>query len=141
MSKTLDNALREVVGTVSESGGVLTGAIIERGDPGGVAGGHYLKLADGTLICWATDMPLTYSSAGFVYGTWTYPEPFIAEPVVTHQPVANSSALTYRDFAVCTADNIGPLSAGLSISSDDDSTGFTSGDIVTVHVLAIGRWF
>lgn len=141
MSKTLDNALREIVGTVSQVGGVPTGAIIERGDPGGVVGEHYLKLADGTLICWATDMLLTYTSAARCSSTWTYPEPFIAEPVVTHQPVANSSSLAYRDFAACTADNIGTLSAGLSISSDASSDGFTVGDIVTVHAMAIGRWF
>jgi hypothetical protein len=38
----------EVVGTVLQSGGVATGAIIERGSN---ANGQYTKFADGTMIC------------------------------------------------------------------------------------------
>ena len=37
-----------IVGTVSQSGGVPTGAIVERGSN---AAGKYIKFADGTLIC------------------------------------------------------------------------------------------
>ena len=37
-----------ILGTVSESGGVPTGAIIERGSN---ANGEFVKFADGTLIC------------------------------------------------------------------------------------------
>lgn len=41
-------AKADVVGTVSQSGGVPTGAIIERGSN---SNGEYTKFADGTLIC------------------------------------------------------------------------------------------
>ncbi len=44
-------AKADVVGTVSQSGGVPTGAIIERGSN---SNGEYTKFADGTLICWFT---------------------------------------------------------------------------------------
>ena len=40
-----------VVGTVSQSSGVPTGAVIERG---GNANGGYVRFADGTQICWVT---------------------------------------------------------------------------------------
>ncbi|MCP3177314.1 hypothetical protein MJO47_09405 [Desulfuromonas sp. KJ2020] len=42
-------AVADILGTVSQSGGVPTGAIIERGSN---ANGEYVKFADGTLICW-----------------------------------------------------------------------------------------
>jgi hypothetical protein len=41
-------ALADIKGTVSQSGGVPTGAIIETGNN---ANGYYTKFADGTLIC------------------------------------------------------------------------------------------
>ncbi|EPK2671618.1 hypothetical protein [Citrobacter freundii] len=44
-------AARDAVGTVSQSGGAPTGAIIERGSN---SNGDYTKFADGTLICWFT---------------------------------------------------------------------------------------
>ncbi|MGZ0479151.1 hypothetical protein ACTM4V_17220 [Citrobacter freundii] len=44
-------AARDTIGTVSQSGGVPTGAIIERGSN---SNGEYTKFADGTLICWFT---------------------------------------------------------------------------------------
>lgn len=44
-------AKADVVGKVSQSGGVPTGAIIERGSN---SNGEYTKFADGTLICWFT---------------------------------------------------------------------------------------
>ncbi|HFZ2331048.1 TPA: hypothetical protein ACIJ1F_003699 [Citrobacter freundii] len=44
-------AKADVVGIVSQSGGVPTGAIIERGSN---SNGEYTKFTDGTLICWFT---------------------------------------------------------------------------------------
>jgi hypothetical protein len=49
---TPDKAFRRgnVLGTVSQSSGVPTGAIIERGSN---ANGEYVRFADGTQICWS----------------------------------------------------------------------------------------
>ena len=47
-----------LVGTVSQSGGVPTGAVVERGSN---ANGEYVRFADGTQICW--HLIVTYSSA------------------------------------------------------------------------------
>lgn len=46
-----DKAFRRgnILGTVSQSGGVPTGAIVERGSNGN---GSYVRFADGTQICW-----------------------------------------------------------------------------------------
>lgn len=49
-------ALADIVGTVSQSGGVPTGAIVERGSN---ANGEFVRYADGTQICWRVD---TYAS-------------------------------------------------------------------------------
>lgn len=60
------------VGTVSEVGGVPTGAIVQSET---TANGTYIRFADGTQLCWNG---LNSSSAGHV--TWTYPAAFVAIP-------------------------------------------------------------
>ncbi|MFG6550288.1 pyocin knob domain-containing protein [Sulfitobacter sp. M21595] len=57
-----------LVGTVSQSGGVPTGAVIQRGSNGN---GEFVRFADGTQICWVTAAP---SGADAV---WTFPAAFI----------------------------------------------------------------
>lgn len=74
-----------ILGTVSQSGGVPTGAIIERGSN---ANGEYVKWADGTMECWAyvtlSEAIATAEGAGFYttssYLLWTYPAGFIGQP-------------------------------------------------------------
>lgn len=48
-------AVAALVGTVSQSGGVPTGAVIERGSN---ASGKYTKFADGTMICYQNRVPI-----------------------------------------------------------------------------------
>jgi hypothetical protein len=65
-----------ILGTVSQSSGVPTGAIIERGSN---ANGEFVRYADGTLICFHnlsidlgtsfTDLPLAASFTGRVHGS------------------------------------------------------------------------
>lgn len=64
-----------VVGTVSQSGGVPTGAVVERGSN---ANGHFTRFADGTQICRST---VTSVSGGAL--TWTYPAAFVGIPSFT----------------------------------------------------------
>lgn len=56
-----------VLGTVSESGGVPTGAVIERGSN---ANGEYVRIVDGTQICTNGNAAITASPAAFT-GTIT----------------------------------------------------------------------
>lgn len=53
--------MSRVVGTVSQVGGIPTGAIIERGSN---ANGEYVKYADGTMIC-----TRTFTRTGFINTT------------------------------------------------------------------------
>src|SRR5690606_40412336 len=63
-----------IFGTVSESGGVPTGAIIESGSN---ANGDYVRWAGGVQECW------TVMSGGSSTRSWTFPASFIAAPVVS----------------------------------------------------------
>lgn len=75
-----------VLGPVSQSGGVPAGKLIERGSNGN---GHYMRLADGTQICWRAGAATSCTSAhGSVFMStalqgWTYPAAFAAEPCVS----------------------------------------------------------
>jgi len=62
-------AYEDLVGTVSESSGTPTGAVIERGSN---ANGEYVRFAGGTQIC--TEQSLSMSASADV--TWTYPAAF-----------------------------------------------------------------
>lgn len=73
ISETLDaaQAYRQgnILGTVSQSSGVPTGAIIQRGSN---ANGEFTIYADGTVKCW-TELILTRISAGSIRATWVFP--------------------------------------------------------------------
>ena len=64
-----------ILGTVSQSAGVPTGAIIERGSN---ANGEFVKYADGTMICHVRGLTLPRLS-GLVYvmeTVWIFPASF-----------------------------------------------------------------
>ena len=61
-----------ILGTVSQSGGVPTGAIIERGSN---ANGEFVRYADGTLIQRGV-VTLTRHTSIEARGTWTFPTTF-----------------------------------------------------------------
>lgn len=119
------------VGTVSQSGGVPTGAIIERGSN---ANGEYIRFADGTQICTAT---LTMNAAGSPVGgiyisgnvTWTFPAVFAAAPSVSGLPNSPS-------FWTTAGASTGPSSSDVRVALPAT---FTAG--VLVRATAIGRWF
>jgi hypothetical protein len=75
-----------VVGPVSQTGGVPAGAVLERGAG---ANGEFLRLADGTLICWRNGLSVAAATTaeGALWRsadvTWTYPAGFATAPVVT----------------------------------------------------------
>ncbi|MCQ4257480.1 pyocin knob domain-containing protein [Stutzerimonas stutzeri] len=83
-----------ILGTVSQSGGVPTGAIIERGKN---ANGEYTKYADGTLECWGSmilpDLPINGAHFGGFRAAsqiWSYPAAFAAPP----SAIANCDSVT-----------------------------------------------
>lgn len=113
-----------VLGTVSQSGGVPTEALIETNTN---ANGRWTRFADGTQIC--THIIATSNSAGV---TWTFPAAFSdsAGRRLSAVPVASVLCSAVLDSAPNTTD------ATFSVRG--------AGDVrlaVSLHVTAIGRWF
>lgn len=126
-----------VLGTVSQSSGVPTGALIERGSN---ANGDYVRFADGTQIC---AMSFTVPGDGWTTAAWgawfsagTFPLPatFAAAP---------SASVSVRDGAV------GARSAycqNVNVATSQISSLYLAGHgqssaVVFVYVILIGRWF
>jgi hypothetical protein len=129
----------DAVGTVAQTSGVPTGAIIERGNN---ANGHYVRYLDGTQICWHTidDTAGAYTTAhgsSFVRATpvtWTFPAAFLSTPMVGGNVERGADGLAFglsiRGAATTTA-NFTPY-------------GFVSlgaGNAKSLHVVAHGRWY
>lgn len=114
-----------LLGTVSQSAGIPTGAAIEWGRN---ANGDYLKLADGTIIC-------TNVTAGSSTGdlTWTFPAAMAAAPI--YQAASSASAST-------TAGYTGNAHSATS-TSFQWALWASSNTRVTVaaRLIAIGRWY
>lgn len=126
------------VGTVSQSSGVPTGAIIERGT---FTGGEYVKYSDGTMMQWgrlSISNKAVTSAAGVLFqsaavDTINYGPAFVGNPSPSAQflyssggarpwPVLTSSTATYASFV---------LQCGMSVSA-------MAGDYVW---QVMGRWF
>ena len=133
------------LGTVSQSGGVPTGAIIERGSN---ANGEYVRFADGTQIC----RHLGNFPANGVSGwrmVWQFPAPFAIDSAVFISGTVNtvdtglfSSQRAY--FSAVSARS----RAGMDTSSSMldvlimPGATFATADVTPpVALVAIGRWF
>ena len=95
---TPDKAFRRgnILGTVSQSGGVPTGAIIERGSN---ANGEYVRFADGTQICWLVveeTLAVTDAYGASKYGSrgWVFPAGFSAQPAIAASARTTANLLT-----------------------------------------------
>lgn len=121
------------VGTVSQTGGVPTGAVIERGSN---ANGDWTRFADGTQICTRLDSAsravATGAFGGFISPavTWTYPVPFSVTPRVSATAVDNTAngALLGAVTATTAAFH------NFCVATQTAATRATS-------LMAIGRWF
>lgn len=129
--------VRDIVGTVSQTAGVPTGALFETGSN---ANGRYTKYADGTMICTKSSTlgTVAFSASGnvFISGSNSlgdFAAPFSAAPVVTHF-VRGSSGLVWLTMnAAPTAANAGSVFVMSSGSSSSTGT--------VIDFTAIGRWF
>jgi len=124
-----------VLGTVGQSGGNPTGAIIERGSN---ASGEYVRYADGTQECWQR-LTLTYNSAGDMVTIWTFPAAFSAIPVATLLPTSswNVSVRSWYLYSRVQEETLTSLKA---VCTNPQNTNVT-GDTLIVNVSARGRWF
>ena len=116
-----------ILGTVSQSGGVPTGAIIERGSN---VNGEYVKYADGTMIC--TAFP-NYDFSVVGSTVYTFPSSFVNEDICASISFLNT-ALSARHLAYnstsCMASN------GWRIANTS-----TTAETLKIFLTAIGRWY
>lgn len=117
-----------ILGTVSQSAGVPTGAVIERGSN---ANGEYVRFADGTQIC---TIQSTFTQAAEV--VWSYPAIFAAAP---NYLSASINHFDPRYYLVDTAMTGGGTSA--TIYRSVRSTHAAVVDAFLVNCVVIGRWF
>ncbi|WP_103332923.1 DUF2793 domain-containing protein [Pseudotabrizicola formosa] len=128
-----------VLGTVAQTAGLPTGAIIERGSN---ANGDYARFADGTQICWrdlvAPALAVTTArGALFTNATLTvpsFPMPFVAAPSVALRGGFTASAdgwLTMNGSPTTTTLTNGVMRVYAAVAlTEDFRWGYT----------AIGRW-
>ena len=120
-----------VLGAVSQSGGVPTGAIIERGSN---ANGDYVRFADGTQECWVYTAASTAQgdTTGFG-GSWTFPATFATTPTVfPFVRVADNSddihaLIAYRSATATSVRVVGKK--------------FQEPGAVFIGARAVGRWY
>ena len=110
-----------LLGTVSESAGVPTGAVIETGSD---SNGSFTRFADGTQIC---AFGMTTSGVGVT--TWTFPQTFVGTPHC--MATAQSTVPRFTTIGA-------PLAAQVDVDCWD-ITGTRQTE--SVHLLAFGRWF
>ena len=126
-----------ILGTVSESGGTPTGAVIERGSN---ANGEYVKYADGTMICFkqghnaGNQAILTSFFGGFRSGglTATYPASFTAIPAATGGGYTNQGLFGFNVVVGAATNNWQFLFT---------SVGGNSGATRYIDLVAVGRWY
>ncbi|TVQ05578.1 MAG: DUF2793 domain-containing protein [Roseinatronobacter sp.] len=141
-----DQAYRRanILGAVSQSGGVPTGAVIERGS---TANGVYVRFADGTQICTHTlnaGDPTAQGAGSFAdpYRTgstdWTYPAPFAERPAITAHSTVDSTDAGDRRMLASTGAATFSAVAAVQASRMSGSTGTAA---CMIDLVAIGRWF
>jgi hypothetical protein len=123
-----------ILAAVSQSAGVPTGGIIERGAPS--ANGEYVRYADGTMICviYAAGTQTTTTASGSIFratnvSTWTFPSTFAVAPAV--------SGMAEEDNARWVSLNL-PTTTGVAFRHLNS---LSSSATVNTRLMAIGRWF
>lgn len=126
-------AAADILGTVSQVGGVPSGAIIENGSN---ANGRYTKFADGTMICrHSFSAPALPSGPSAVGVSWAYPATFAATPVITPCACSLTGASGYLNVGIDGNPDAGSVSFALGVSI---AVAFPS---IVIHATATGRWF
>ena len=124
-----------ILGTASQSSGVPTGAIVERGSN---ANGEYVRFADGTQICTlrtsVTDQSINSAVGALFTGTraWTFPAVFSASPVVSFTARWGTGASW--------GSSADPNTTAVTLRFLDAESRAT-GTAVVMLATAIGRWF
>jgi hypothetical protein len=136
-----DLVLPGSVGTVSQVGGVPTGAIVETGSN---ANGTFTKWADGTMIC-------TYVGGNNTSGTYpqihewtTFPATFIDTPVLSVQATSwrggDNSNYHYSPVSLAARNDIANGLGRCQVQTPTRDGG-NAANSTRCRWIAIGRWF
>ena len=116
-----------LLGTVSQSAGVPTGAVIERGSN---ANGEYVRFADGTQICWVAS---AITVAGIQGITLNFPAAFSAGGYQATLTFVIGGAADARNYTAEIRFGTAGLSSVVMQVYAADSIGS--------HGFVVGRWF
>jgi hypothetical protein len=124
-----------ILGTVSQTAGVPTGAIIEQGSN---VNGRYVRWADGTQVC---THQMAGTTAGDGVATWTLPASFSYTPRVFAGVNFSASTQTGQVRTVVT-EPTGASTAKFKVwvATDAAAPNFAA-SAASTDLLAIGRWF
>jgi hypothetical protein len=121
---------KDAVGAVSQSGGQVTGALIEKGTN---ANGAYIRFADGTQFCWQiisvaninTPVGALFQSPA---ANWIFPASFTTSPNVSGAVEGSQYWLGISIPTALSAEfrALSPLSVGIASNC---------------RLIAVGRWF
>ena len=131
-------AMQTIVGTVSQSSGAATGAMVERGSN---VNGEYARFADGTQICAIQlfpNVPVQFAAGSWAHSSavpWTFPASFIGPPVVSASLDLDQNS--FVDAFIGSTFDTNSFATGMVIlsSSAKANTNFQ------IQAVAIGRWF
>lgn len=117
-----------ILGAVSQTAGVPTGAIFETGGSGN---NRFIKYADGTLVCAVVSLGGTISGSGaLVNKTWTFP----VSPVGVYNVIPS--------WSIESGYNSGPLQTQTKATTDVQIlTSVPAGVVGYVDAVLIGRWY
>ena len=128
-----------MVGTVSQSGGVPTGAIVQRGSNGN---GEFVRFADGTQICWNTvNMSAVdaTAAAGSLFATatrtWNSPASFSSAPTLSGTG-HRSNEVVMSGVSFRTAPTNSAIDWFLWLTESSTHSGYRGASL-----MAVGRWF
>lgn len=130
-----DAVMQAIVGSVSQSGGTPTGALVETGSN---ANGGFLRLAGGFQLCWGKSDPGIACDVAngtvFVSGSvpWSFPAGFASPPIVQASAVRTSTGTGWPWASVRGA--IG--TAGATFSAYAGSNNVQA----QLQFIAVGPW-
>uniref|UniRef100_UPI000AB9DC74 phage tail protein n=3 Tax=Pseudomonas TaxID=286 RepID=UPI000AB9DC74 len=136
-------AVADIVGAVSQSGGVPTGAIIERGSN---ANGDYTKYADGTMICrgLTAQQPcstLLSGGSGLFYNATPSIGSFAAAFSSVPRVIANAIRVSAADGSSTMITGAEVAAGSTSATPQYRGLSHISGSNIQFSYIAVGRWF
>ncbi|MGP3699186.1 hypothetical protein [Rhodobacter sp. NSM] len=131
----------DILGTVSQSGGVPTGKLMERNSN---ANGEYERYANGLQICRGEIASMARASSDGFFGSWSFPAAFATTPygnvALSRTPEDYSLIERVNLGLVTVSTNATALSCAVLRGAGAPAVA-TGAAINKTSVVAIGRWF